>query len=107
MTPASPSRREVLEAFVAANPQDAFARYGLAVEFANQGEHEAAIRHFRELIGVHPDYVTAYFQLGQLLAKLSRNDEAREVLHAGMNAAQKKGDSHARDQMQAFLEELD
>ena len=106
MTPEQKSRREMLEAFVAANPSDAFARYGLAIECAKEGGHEAAIAHFRQLLAAHPDYVTGYFQLGQLLARLSRTDEAHTVITEGIAAAQKAGNSHARDEMEAFLREL-
>ena len=106
MTQAQKSRREMLESFVAANPADAFARYGLAVECASQGDNEAAVTHFRELLAGHPDYVTGYFQLGQLFARLTRYDEAREVIADGIAAAQRTGDSHARDEMAAFRREL-
>ena len=100
------SRREILEGFVAANPADAFARYGLALECAKLADNEAAIRHFRELLAAHPDYVTGYFQYGQLLARLGRIPEAKQILAAGVAAAQKAGNMHARDEMQAALDAL-
>lgn len=106
MTQTQKSRREMLEAFLAGNPDDAFARYGLAIECANLGDHEAAIQHFRQLLAAHPDYVTGFFQYGQLLGRLSRNDEARKVIAEGIAAAQRTGNSHARDEMQEFLREL-
>jgi hypothetical protein len=43
---------------------------------------------------------------GQLLARESRNEEARQVLSKGIAAASKKGDEHARSEMEAFLGEL-
>jgi len=106
MTQPGKSRREMLEAFVASNPNDAFTRYGLAIECANQGDHEAAITHFRQLLVAHPDYVTGYFQFGQLLARLSRTGEAKVVLSSGIAAAERAGDSHARDEMRTFLQDL-
>ena len=83
------SRREMLEGFVASNPSDAFARYGLAMECVNQGDHEAAVQHFR-----------------QLLAKLARVAEARDILTQGMAAAQRVGNTHAHDEMETALREL-
>lgn len=100
------TRRAMLEDFVAANPADAFARYGLAMECAGSGDNEAAMQHYRELLAQHPGYVAGYFQLGQLLARLARNDEARKILGAGMEAATKARDMHARDEMEAFLRDL-
>lgn len=100
------SRREMLEGFVAANPNDAFGRYGLAIECAAQGDHDAATTHFQALLAAHPDYVTGYFQFGQMLARLARTDEARQVLTVGIAAAQRIGDAHAVEEMGAFLKDL-
>jgi tetratricopeptide (TPR) repeat protein len=100
------SRRAILEGFVAAKPDDAFARYGLALECAKLGDDPAALAHFEHLLATHPSYVAAYFHYGQLLARLGRTDEARKVLTAGILAAQNAGDSHARDEAQAALQAL-
>jgi hypothetical protein len=43
---------------------------------------------------------------GQLLARESRHEEARQVLSKGIAAAAKKGDEHARSEMEALLNEL-
>ncbi len=100
------TRRQRLEEFIAAKPDDAFSRYGLAVECMNLGDSAAAEEHFHKLIETNPDYVPAYQQLGQLLVRLGRGDEARGVLSSGTAAAQKKGDQHARSEMEALLSEL-
>src|ERR1700680_1084908 len=103
MTQTQKTRREVLEGFVGANPGDAFALYGLALECARLGDDTAAIEHSRHLLADHPAYVAGYFQFGQFLARLGRTPEARETLAAGVIAAQKAEDFHARDEMQAAL----
>jgi len=97
------NRRDKLEAFVAAKPADAFARYGLALECANLGDAPAAEEHFKHLLEHHPTYVATYYQYGQLLTQLARNDEAKRILSSGIVVAQKAGNSHARDEMQAAL----
>ena len=97
------SRRETLEQFVAEKPSDAFARYGLALECVKLGDDTSATQHFEKLLGTHPDYVAGYYQFGQLLARLGRLDEARKLLSDGIVVAQKSGDMHARDEMQAAL----
>ena len=106
MTQQQKTRRQMLEEFSAAHPQDAFARYGLALECAHSGDSDAAIEHFRRLLADHPDYVAGYFHCGQLLARLARTEEARQVLTAGVAVAQKVGNLHAGSEMQAALDEL-
>jgi tetratricopeptide (TPR) repeat protein len=106
MCPTITSRREKLETFLAANPADPFARYGLALECARLGDHPAALVHFDQLLTDHPAYVAGYFQYGQLLAQAGRTDEARRIFSAGVVVAQKAGDSHARDEIQAALSAL-
>jgi tetratricopeptide (TPR) repeat protein len=93
----------MLEQFVATNPTDAFARYGLALECVKLGDDAAATEHFQKLLEAHPDYVAGYSQFGQHLARLGRIEEARKLLSDGIIVAQKAGNMHARDEMQAAL----
>ena len=97
------SRREMLEQFVAEKPGDAFARYGLALECVKLGDDGSALQHFQSLLQAHPGYIAGYFHFGQLLSRLGRIDEARKTLTDGIVVAQKAGDIHARDEMQAAL----
>jgi Tfp pilus assembly protein PilF len=104
--PQKKTRRQILEDFVAAKPTDAFARYGLAMECANSGDAAAADENFKALLNSHPEYVAGYFQFGQFLAKSGRGEEARSTLNAGIAAARRAGDDHARSEMEAALAEL-
>ncbi|HTP43733.1 MAG TPA: tetratricopeptide repeat protein [Candidatus Acidoferrum sp.] len=103
MTQTQKSRREALEQFVAEKPADAFARYGLALECVKLGDDSAATAHFQKLLEMNPNYVAGYFQFGQLLARTGRVEEARKLLSDGIVVAQRSGDTHARDEMQAAL----
>jgi tetratricopeptide (TPR) repeat protein len=100
------TRRQKLEEFAAAKPNDPFTLYALALECANSGDSDAAIQHFDMLLSTHPDYVTGYFQLGQLYMRLSRHTEARQTLTAGISAAGRTGDAHASEEMSAALASL-
>ena len=100
------TRRQALEEFVAKKPDDAFSRYGLAMECMNSGDPRAADQHFRALLERNADYVPAYLMYGQLLARESRTSEAKRILSSGMAAAAKKGDQHARSEMETLLNEL-
>jgi thioredoxin-like negative regulator of GroEL len=100
------TRRQMLEEFVAQKPDDAFSRYGLAMECMNSGDARAADSHFRALLERNADYVPAYLMYGQLLARESRNEDARKILSAGIAAASQKGDAHARSEMETLLSDI-
>jgi tetratricopeptide (TPR) repeat protein len=99
------TRRTMLEEFLAANPGDAFARYGLALECINGGDNAAAEENFRRLISAHPEYVPGYYHYGQLLVRLARGPEAQGTFRQGIEAARKAGDAHALSELEAALEE--
>lgn len=100
------SRRQRLEEFLAAHPQDAFSRYGLALECVREGDFSAALEQFSLLLQQHPDYVAAYLQYAQLLAKLGQTEAARHTLSQGIVVARQKGDAHAADEMTLLLDSL-
>jgi predicted Zn-dependent protease len=106
MTDQKKTRRQMLEEFVSKKPDDAFSRYGLAMECMNGGDPAAADTHFRALLASSPDYIPAYLMYGQLLARESRAGEARQILSTGIAAAAKTGDQHARSEMEALLNDL-
>jgi cytochrome c-type biogenesis protein CcmH/NrfG len=100
------SRRQMLEEFVAQKPGDAFSRYGLAMECMNGGDPSAADTHFRALLDRNPDYVPGYLMYAQFLGRESRTEQARIILATGISAADKKGDAHARSEMETLLNDL-
>lgn len=100
------TRRQFLEEFVSRQPDDAFSRYGLAMECMNSGDTQAADSHFRELLQRNSSYVPAYLMYGQFLARESRKEEARTILMQGIAAATQAGNSHALSEMQSLLSEL-
>jgi predicted Zn-dependent protease len=100
------TRREILEEFVDKKPDDAFSRYGLAMECVNGGDPAAAEVHFRALIENNPDYVPAYLMYAQMLARESRVGEAKQVLSRGIAAAAQMGNQHARAEMETLLADL-
>jgi hypothetical protein len=98
-----PTRREKLEAMLAADPTDSFLRYGLSQELDKEGLHDRSLELLAGLTRDEPPYVPAYFMAAQQLARLSRIDEARAVLRDGIEAARKQGNSHAAGEMSEFL----
>ena len=100
------SRLEILKSMMPQNPADSFSRYGLAMEYRNSGDLEAAAGEFHALIAADPGYCYAYFHFGRMLEKQGREEEARELYRAGVEAATKKGDRHALSELQGALDLL-
>jgi len=88
------------------NPSDTFARYGLAMEYSNQGDLERSLAEFSTLIKTNPDYTPAYFMAAQTLAKADRIAEAKNMLADGIASARRTGNLHAQGEMEAMFAEL-
>ncbi len=99
-------RIAMLQEVLAQNPTDAFARYGLAMEYANRGQTETSLVEFSKLLEANPDYTAGYQMAAQTLIKSAREDEARAMLQNGIACAQRTGNQHARSEMEAMLDEL-
>jgi tetratricopeptide (TPR) repeat protein len=95
-----------LSEILTADPSNAFARYGLAMEHNAQGNSDLALTEFTNLIHHNSDYVPAYQMSAQTLAKLGRTDEAIARLQEGLLAAQRTNNAHAASEMQALLDDL-
>ena len=99
-------RIALLSEVLAQNPDDAFARYGLAMEHAKAGDLETSLAEFHDLLTRHPDYTPGYFMTAQTLAAAGRTDEAKRMLVDGISSAQRTSNAHAQSEMTAMLEEL-
>lgn len=99
-------RIAMLSEILAGNPDDAFARYGLAMEYSKSGEVEQALEEFRRLLSSHPDYTAGYFMAAQTLASANRRDEAKQMLIDGIASARRTGNNHAQSEMEAMLDDL-
>jgi predicted Zn-dependent protease len=96
-----------LKEILAMDPKNSFARYGIAMELAGQGNADAALAQFDTLLTNDPDYTAAYFMAAQTLAQAGRNPEAIARLKLGISCAARTGNRHALSEMQAMLDELD
>jgi predicted Zn-dependent protease len=87
------TRLDILKSMVEQNPTDSFARYGLAMEYRNTGNLEAAMGEFRALMAANPE------RMGLL-------EDAREIYLKGIEVTTRNGDQHARSEMQGALDML-
>jgi len=99
-------RISTLNEILEQDPNNTFARYGLAIEYGNSGQTERALEEFGKLLSSNPDYAAGYFMAAQALVKANRAQEAKQMLEDGITAARRTGDSHAQSEMQAMLEEI-
>lgn len=100
-------RIAILSEILTQNPDDAFARYGLAMEYSNGGNVEQAMQEFAKLLSAHPDYTAGYFMAAQTLAKADRVDEAKKMLGDGILSARRTGNAHAQAEMEGMLADLE
>jgi tetratricopeptide (TPR) repeat protein len=94
------------KSFIARSPADPFPRYGLAMEHKSQGNLAEAWTVFSELLERFPDYIATYLMAGGTLVGLGRRDEAAAVYRQGLEAAARKGDAHARGELESALNEI-
>ena len=101
------TRREMLEEFVAQDPNDSFSRYALALELEKESRAQDAVPQLKAVIARDSSYVAAYYHLGRLLAQTGLPDEARDVYRRGLDAAAAGNDQRARSEMQEALDMLE
>lgn len=85
---------------------DAFTRYAIAQEYANQKDFSKAFHWFEATLQTDALYVPAYQQWGLALAESGDLDKAEEVLRKGLNIAREKGDFHTAEEIEAAIEDL-
>lgn len=96
-------RLTLLETLTQSGKADAFAWYGLALEYKREGRSADALATFQKLRDLHPDYLPMYLMAGQLLLGEERADEAKEWLRAGIATAQRQGNAHALGELESAL----
>lgn len=97
------SRLDKIKQMLAAEPNDVFLNFSLAMELVKESHQEEALVQFSRVSELDPAYVPAYFQRAHTLVAMDRKAEARQVLQQGIAAAQKAGDKHAASEMGQML----
>ena len=99
-------RLEQLVELLNAEPDDAFLRYAVAMEYQKARRHDQAIAEFEELSRRNPGYVAGYFMWGRTLEQKGDVAAARTIYKRGIDAARKAGDNHAAMEITEALEML-
>ena len=100
-------RLGMLENLTSSGRADAFAWYGLAMEYRREGRHADAVGTFEKLRGLFPDYLPMYLMAGQTLVDAGQPEQARGWLEAGIQLARTQGASHALGELESALGALD
>jgi tetratricopeptide (TPR) repeat protein len=97
------SRIDALRTFIAGHPADPFPRYALALEYKNGDRLTEARDEFTALMRDHADYVAAYLHAGNTYLALGDRTAARETFERGIEASIRRGDGHARGELESAL----
>jgi predicted Zn-dependent protease len=100
-------RLAFLESITQSGKADAFAWYGLAMEYRREGRTEEALATFEKLRGFHPEYLPMYLMAGQTLTEAKRTAEARRWLEAGVRLAGEQNAAHALGELESALASCD
>jgi len=104
---ASEHRIQRLKEMLGQDPNDSFSRYALALEYAGIREFQSAIDELETVIQRDPKYLAAFHQLGQILGRLNRTQEAKKIYRQGIDLAQELGEEKEAKEMREELEELE
>ena len=97
------NRLEILQGMLSQDPNNSFARYGLAMELVKSGNYSEAVSEFQRLLQHDENYAAAYYHGGQAYEKLGDVEEARRIYEKGIEVTTRKGDAHTRSEIEAAL----
>jgi tetratricopeptide (TPR) repeat protein len=97
------NRLEILQGMLSQDPNNSFARYGLAMELVKSGNYSEAVSEFQTLLQHDENYAAAYYHGGQAYEKLGEIEEARRIYEKGIEVTTRKGDAHTRSEIEAAL----
>jgi len=99
-------RIAMLREILVANPEDTFARYGLAMEYSKAGQIEQALEEYKRwsrkipITRPHTSWLHKHWPARGASMKPS------DFLVDGISSARRTGNQHAQSEMTAMLEEM-
>jgi len=100
-------RLAFLEQMTRAGSADAFAWYGLALEYRKEQRWDDAVATFTTLRAKDAGYLAQYLMAGQTLVEAGRPADAKEWLTAGIELARERGDGKALGELESALAEIE
>jgi tetratricopeptide (TPR) repeat protein len=96
-------RMQQLQKMLERTPADPFLLYGMALEYKKANELGPALEYLDRTIQTDAGYCYAYFQRGQVLEQTGDMTAAKQAYRDGIEAAKRKGDAHARSELEGAL----
>lgn len=95
-----------LQSLLAAEPDDTFCLYGLAIEYAKRGEHDRALQWFDRTLQADPNYCYAYFHKAKCQEDAGDTAGACQTVRAGIERAAAIKDAKALAELSSYLDEM-
>lgn len=87
------SRLDQLLVMLQEDPRDSFLRYAVAVEYEAAANTTEAISRIESLLADEPDYLGAYYKLGQLHERNGNAEKALDVYRKGAALARRQNNT--------------
>jgi Flp pilus assembly protein TadD len=100
-------RQQKLQALLEKSPGDTFLLYAMGMEHRKSGDAARAVEFFDRVIQHDWGYCYAYHQKGQALESTGDMEGAKAAYLAGIDAATRKGDAHAKEEISAALAQIE
>jgi len=84
-------------------PDDVFLLYAMAMEHKKSGRLSEALQTLQRVTQLDPNYSYAYFQQGLIFEQQGDPESAKRVYREGIDSANRKGDAHARSELEGQL----
>jgi tetratricopeptide (TPR) repeat protein len=97
------TRLEKLRGMLEKSPGDTFLLYALALEYKKIGDVKSSLQYLDSVIQHDWGYCYAYHQKGLVLESTGDLEAARQAYREGIEAAKRKGDQHAGEEIAAAL----
>ncbi len=97
------NRVDEIRKMLKTDPNDSFLTYALGLEYEKAGDLKKAIEVIKDLINTDPDYLGAYYKLGQLFEATNKMDSARKIYAHGIKLSTEKNDNKAKGELEEAL----
>jgi len=100
-------RLELLKELYAQQPKDAFAPYGIGLEYAGAEVWESASVWFEKAFETQADYLPNYYQWALSLLKTDKSEQAIDVLNKGILLAKTLNENKTLLELEFLLDDLE
>lgn len=97
------NRLQIIEEMLREDPGDSFLQYAASLEYEKIGNYDKAIALLDDLVHRDPDYLGAYYQLGQMLEVKGFTDRAVEIYRAGIEKSTQQKNTKATGELSEAL----